>query len=254
MTELSFNEKGDGHAVLLIHGFPMNAEIWRNFVNVITPRLKAITIDLPGFGKSPLIDKDFSIDDVAEVVLENLEKNGVSTIVPIGHSLGGYVVLAMVNKKPSMFPGFCLFHSTVQPDSAEKKGSRNKVLEFIKTNGAKAFTSNFIAPLFSNPDHPDVTFVREMNMKTDATTLIEYTKAMRDRPDRMELLKKFKKPILIIAGGRDPGIPLSSIEEMATASQFPIVRILPDQAHMALIEDVQTTSAIVYDFVLKCYS
>lgn len=254
MTELSIYEKGDGHAVLFIHGFPMNAEIWRNFVNAIPPKLKAVTIDLPGFGKSPSIEKDFSIDDVAEVVLENLEKKGVKTIVPIGHSLGGYVVLAMVDKNPTMFPGFGLFHSTALPDSIEKKESRNKVLEFIKTNGAKAFTSNFIAPLFSNPDHPDVTFVREMNMKTDSTTLLAYTKAMRDRPDRLYLLKKFKKPILIIAGGKDPGIPLSSIEEMATSIQYPVIKVLPDQSHMALIEDVQTTSAIVYDFVLKCYS
>ena len=77
---------------------------------------------------------------------------------------------------------------------------------------------------------------------------------MRDRPDRLDLLKEFSKPILIIAGGRDPGIPLSSIEEMATLIQFPEIKILPDQSHMALVEDVQTTSAIVYDFVVKCYS
>lgn len=254
MTELSFNEKGDGHAVLLIHGFPMNAKIWRNFVNVITPRLRAITVDLPGFGKSPFIEKDFSLDDIAEVLLENLDKRGIKSIVPIGHSLGGYVALAMVNKNPSLFPGFGLFHSTALPDSIEKKESRNKVIEFIKKNGAKAFTSNFIAPLFSDPDHRDVPFVREMNMKTDEATLVAYTKAMRDRPDRLDLLKVFRKPILIIAGEKDPGIPLSSIKEMARLIQFPEIRILPDQSHMALVEDVQTTSAIVYDFVVKCYS
>lgn len=254
MTGLSFYEKGNGKPVLLIHGFPMNADIWSSFVNAITPRLKAITVDLPGFGQSPLVAKDFSLDDMAEIILENLDKQGIRSIVPIGHSLGGYVVLAMVNKNPSMFPGFGLFHSTALPDSSDKKESRNRVIEFIKKNGAKAFTSNFIAPLFSNPDHRDVPFVREMNMKTDETTLVAYTRAMRDRPDRSNLLREFTKPILIIAGGKDLGIPLSSIEEMATLIQFPVIRILPDQSHMALVEDVQTTSAIVYDFVLKCYS
>ena len=69
----------------------------------------------------------------------------------IGHSLGGYVALAMVEKRPDLFAGLGLFHSTAYADSAEKKQSRNKVIEFVNKNGAKAFTTNFITPLFADP-------------------------------------------------------------------------------------------------------
>ncbi|HEX5171363.1 MAG TPA: alpha/beta hydrolase [Cyclobacteriaceae bacterium] len=254
MIDLAFHNEGTGKAVLLIHGFPMNSDIWDKFIETFPSSLRTVTIDLPGFGKSPMLGESFTLDDIAEIVIENLEQRGLTEIVPIGHSLGGYVVLGMVNKKPSLFPGFGLFHSTAFPDSQEKKESRNKVIEFIDRNGVLAFTSNFIPPLFSNPSHPDVPFVREMNMKTDKATVVSYTKAMRDRPDRSDVLRKFKKPILLIAGGKDPGIPLASIQEQANSIQFPVLKILPEQSHMGLIEDVQTTSAIVYDFAMKCLS
>lgn len=252
--KLSFYEKGEGKAILLIHGFPMNASIWNKFSEPLVSAFKVISVDLPGFGSSPLLPGEFSLDDAADVIIQNLKEKKISEIIPIGHSLGGYVVLAMVAKTPDMFPAFGLFHSTALADSREKHESRNRVVEFIKKNGARAFTSNFIAPLFNNSEHPDVPFVREMNMKTDEQTLIAYTKAMRDRPDRSELLKTFKKPVLIIAGANDPGIPVSSIQEQTKLLPNAVVKILTDQSHMGLVEDVETTSSIVYEFVSNCYN
>jgi len=253
MNDLAFYERGNGKPLLLIHGFPMNAMIWEKFSNSLSSSFQIITVDLPGFGNSSLLKEPFSLEDVADVILENLDKKGIKEIIPIGHSLGGYVTLSMVGKAPSLFPGFGLIHSTAFADSAEKKESRNKVIEFIEKNGAIAFTSNFIAPLFSIPTHPDVPFVREMNMKTAERTLIAYTKAMRDRLDRTQIIKQYENPILFIAGEKDAGIPVTSIHQQAALAYNSEVKILPDQAHMALIEDVKTTSSIVYDFAMKCF-
>lgn len=254
MMKLSFYEKGKGKPVLLIHGFPMNASIWDKFSEPLSTSFKVISVDLPGFGNSPLLPGQFSLDDVAEVVIQNLHEKEIDQLIPIGHSLGGYVLLAMVRKKPEMFPGFGLFHSTALADATEKKESRNKVIEFIKKNGAKAFTSNFIQPLFSDSGHPGVPFVREMNMKTNADTLIGYLSAMRDRPDQSSLLEAYQKPILFIAGSKDPGIPVSTINQQAEKAANPTVKILGDQAHMGLIEDVETTSSIVYEFASNCFN
>lgn len=253
MNELSFYEKGNGKPILLIHGFPMNAGIWEKFSSTLTSSFQVITVDLPGFGKSPLLKEPFSIEDIAEVLIDNLIRKGIKKIIPVGHSLGGYVTLAMISKMPSLFPGFGLFHSTAFADSPEKKESRNKTIEFIKKNGAEAFSSNFIRPLFANPDHPDVPFVREMNMKTSEETLLAYTRAMRDRSDKTDVIKQYQHPILFIAGTKDPGIQVSSIQEQAAFNDRSEVKILPEQAHMGLIEDVQTTSEIVYDFSNKCF-
>jgi pimeloyl-ACP methyl ester carboxylesterase len=173
--------------------------------------------------------------------------------VAIGHSLGGYVTLAMVKRDPDRFAGFGLFHSTARPDTEEKRAGRDKAVAFIETNGAKAYTSNFIAPLFADSNHPDVPFVRELNIRANAETLVGYLRAMRDRPDRTDVLQSFPRPILFIAGGKDPVIAAEDVRMQAEMTSRGVHYELEHQAHMALVEDVPATSSRVYDFVLRCY-
>lgn len=253
MADIFLREEGQGRAVLLVHGFPMTSEIWTRFSPALSRKFRVILIDLPGFGNSRLPDLPISLDAVGRMVIEVLDKHRIDEVIPIGHSLGGYVVLSMVSANTARFPGFGLFHSTAMPDTPQKKASRNKVIEFINKNGAEAFTTNFITPLFANSHHPDVPFVREMNIKTKEPALIAYTEAMRDRPSYMDLIARYQEPVLFIAGGKDPGIPVKDIHEQASAAHKPVVHVLETQAHMALIEDVATTSSLVYDFVKRCY-
>lgn len=253
MADISIHDKGEGDVILLVHGFPMSSAIWDKFAARLLPSFRVVTLDLPGFGNSPLLPTPFTIEDVAAAFLDQLKAVGIGRMVAVGHSLGGYVTLAMVAKEPGLFAGFALLHSTARADSAEKKKSRTKTVEFINNKGARAFTGNFITPLFADSDHPDVPFVREMNIQAKAPALIAYTEAMRDRPDRRSLLSAFSRPVLFIAGARDPGIPVEEVREQAALASKGSLHILEDQAHMGLIEDVPTTSSLVYDFALRCY-
>lgn len=253
MSHISIHEEGKGNAILLVHGFPMSSAIWDKFARRLTPSFRVITLDLPGFGDSPLLPRPFSLDDVATVVLDKLDTMGVGKIVAVGHSLGGYVTLAMVARNPGLFAGFVLLHSTAKADSEEKKASRNKTIDLINKNGAHAFTRNFITPLFADSNHPDVPFVREMNIQAKAPALTGYTAAMRDRPDRTALLADFPRAVLFIAGAKDPGIPPADIRAQAAVTRDGSLHVLEDQAHMSLIEDVPTSSSLVYDFAVRCY-
>lgn len=253
MADISIHEEGKGNTILLVHGFPMSSAIWDKFARQLTPSFRVITLDLPGFGNSPLLPGSFTLEDVAAALLEKVEALGIRKMVAVGHSLGGYVTLAMVAKNPDLFAGFALLHSTAMADSEEKKKSRDKTIDFIKKNGAKAFTANFITPLFADSNHSDVPFVRDMNIQAEAPALTGYTAAMRDRPDRTALLADFPLPVLFIAGEKDPGIPLGDMRAQAALTPKGSLHILKDQAHMSLIEDVPTSSSLVYDFALRCY-
>ncbi|HEY8512703.1 MAG TPA: alpha/beta hydrolase [Cyclobacteriaceae bacterium] len=252
-NDIVFHESGSGRAVVLIHGFPMSSAIWRGFTSKLASSFRVITPDLPGFGDSPLPKGTFSIDDIAGIILRKADALGIDKMVAIGHSLGGYVTLAMVKREPDRFAGFGLFHSTARPDTEEKKAGRDKAIAFIGANGAKAYASNFIAPLFADGNHPDVPFVRELNIQAKSETLVGYLKAMRDRPDRTDVLRSFPRPILFIAGGKDPVIPAEDVRRQAEAASRGEYYELEQQAHMALVEDVPATSSLVYDFVLRCY-
>jgi pimeloyl-ACP methyl ester carboxylesterase len=133
-----------------------------------------------------------------------------------------------------LFAALGLFHSTAYADSADKKQSRNKAIEFVNKNGAKAFATNFITPLFSDPNHTAIEKVKKIAAESNESAVIGYTMAMRDRPDQIKTLKSLKKPTLFIAGAKDPGIPVESIHKQAAECQNPEIHVLSNVAHMAM--------------------
>lgn len=236
MTRLNYREAGSGAPVILIHGFPLNQHLWDEFGEKLSEEFHVITPDLPGFGKSGALPEGFSIEDVAAILLDFIEERGYGPSVIIGHSLGGYVTLAMAEQRPEALAGLCLFHSTAAGDSEEKKESRNKVVDFINKQGVHAYTSNFTAQLYADPLHSSITKVKNIAVTASAETVIGYTQAMRDRKDRIQVVKTFPRPMLFIAGEKDQSIPAHTILEQAALNENAEAVILPAVAHMGMFE------------------
>ena len=166
-----------------------------------------------------------------------------------GHSLGGYVTLAMVEQKPERFSSFGLFHSTALADSLEKKESRSKTIEFVNRNGALAFTSNFIPPLFANPDHEAVSFVKKIAIQTDQKTVVSYLEAMRERPDRTKVLQSFEGPILFLAGSMDAVIPLESLKTQVVMTKSGVLKVFEGIGHMGMFEATKESLECLASFL-----
>lgn len=252
MISLNFREWGTGPDVILIHGFPMNQHVWNDFAEKLSEGHRVITLDLPGFGKSPALKPGFSLEDVAAELLAFVNAKKTKSPVMVGHSLGGYAVLAMAEQEPRMMGGMCLFHSTALADSEEKKLSRNKVLEFIDKQGVQAFTSNFIGQLYADPQHSSITKVKNIAVQSVRETVEGYTRAMRDRKDRTSVVRTFHKPILFLAGEKDQGIPPDTIYKQSAMNPNAEAVVLPEVAHMGMFESESTCLKKIADFVEKC--
>lgn len=246
-----FRERGSGAPVVLLHGFPFTNQIWDSFAQKLAEDFRVITPDLPGFGKSPLPVAPLTIDLVAEILISWLREQKISNAVVIGHSLGGYVTLAIAKKSPTLLSAIGLFHSTAFADSQEKKESRNKVIEFIDKHGVEKFTSNFIGPLFADQQHPAIKTIQSIAVQASEHAVKSYTLAMRDRSDLTSVLKDFNKPILFIAGEKDGGIPIDAVKKQAQLSPFAEVHLLPQVAHMGMVESETQTLEIMRRFIKK---
>jgi len=247
---IHYTENGDGFPVVLIHGFCEDHHIWEQIVPHLSAEFRVITIDLPGFGESVALEMGHSIDDVAEVVLDVISNDlKINACIALGHSLGGYVVLAMAEKKENLFAGIGLIHSTANADSPERRITRNKVIEFVTSHGATPFVQSFIPPLFFDPANPAIPETVEIAERTPTSTLLSYTAAMRDRPDRNRVLKDFGNPVLFLAGEHDSIIPVESVRAQALQAKQPTLAILKRTAHMGMLERVSETTEVIISFV-----
>lgn len=242
-------EEGAGFALVLLHGFCESHKVWDDFAKPLARDYHVLQVDLPGFGSSASVIGLKSLEDVARRVYNALVAKGINKFCLIGHSLGGYVALAIEAMFSSAVAGLVLFHSTAKADTPEKRENRNKVVEFIKANGVAPFIENFIPPLFADPTHPAIAQAKLMGHASPQETVIWYTEAMRDRPDRTDTLAKAEKPVMLIAGERDSVIPKKTLEDQVTFLKEPTFIALDRSAHMGMFEQPVESMQALRQFI-----
>ena len=251
--EIYHEVTGDGPPLILIHGFCETQAIWKPLKNKLALTNKVYTIDLPGFGKSPLPARPFSISDVADLGNDWLAQQQFDEVFIIGHSLGGYVTLALAEHHPERLKAFGLLHSTALADDDEKKDSRNKTVEFVKKRGVQVFAESFVSQLFYLKNRQrlekEIDEVTQIAASTSQETLISYMEAMRDRPDRTHVLHQFDNPILFIAGDQDTSVPIEKSRAQFGFIANPTIEVLAEVGHMGMYEATQETFKIISRFV-----
>jgi pimeloyl-ACP methyl ester carboxylesterase len=247
---------GQGKPVMLVHGFGEIGDVWQNQVDALQNRFRLIVPDLPGSGRSEMIS-DMSVEGMAEILkgvlfeeTGDLEQAQVSVV---GHSMGGYVTLAFVEKYGAMLNSFGLFHSTAFPDSEEKKAARRKGIEFIRENGAFEFLKTTSPNLFSpktKEERPEMVnqFIESLK-DFSPEALIAYYEAMINRPDRVSVLKNFKKDILFVMGEHDNAVPLADGLKQCHLPQISHVHILHESGHMGMMEEAEKSNQVLEEFL-----
>jgi pimeloyl-ACP methyl ester carboxylesterase len=93
-TSLYVEQHGDGEPVLLLHGWPDSARLWRHQVPVLAERgFRVITPDLRGLGRSGRPDgvEPYRMRILVADVIAILDQLGVATAHVVGHDWGAGV-------------------------------------------------------------------------------------------------------------------------------------------------------------------
>ena len=253
---LHFFEKGQGPVLLFLHGFCESGEMWHYLADSLSTQYRVICPDLPGFGSSPITHPITCLEDVAEQLEEWMDALQIQNPIVMGHSLGGYVALALLERMGDRIQAIGLLHSTAYADDLEKKEMRNRTLTFLKKHGAAKFVTSFVPQLF--PDHRRIELAEAMaqaiedGKRSSLEGLLAYTVAMRDRKDRLGVLQQFAGPKLLLAGTLDGSVKIES--SRAQQEAFTHYIELEGVGHLGMVEEKEKTLAVVQDFVREVLS
>jgi len=207
-------------------------------------------LNLLGHGKSDCLGYVHSIEEMAKVVKFVLEVLEVKLVSLIGHSMGGYVALALAEADQSVVKGLCLMNSSAQEDSIERKKLRVRAVKMAQTN-YEALVSMSVSNLFTKDTRTQFLTAknnsRKIALETKVQGYIACTEGMRQRVNREHVLieGRFKK--LIIAGKKDPVLPYDSIVKEAERTGTNIVSF--SNGHMSHIENLLELIKILKEFV-----
>jgi pimeloyl-ACP methyl ester carboxylesterase len=252
-TAVSYFDKGEGKTIVLIHGFAGSKLYWEKVLPDLSLNNRVIAIDLPGHGDSEMELENYSIEDMAGLIKEFLDKLELEEVTMFGHSLGGYITLAFCELYPQYLNGFSLVHSTANPDSEEAKAGRESNAKKVLEQGPEEFIKGLSTKLFSK-DHTemnakDIEKTVKIGMSTSIKGVVNALLAMRDRPNRNDVLEKAEIPVLLIAGEQDQIIPP---EKTFTVKKENIEqRIIEGAGHMSMYEKPGELVKIMKDFLAK---
>lgn len=98
--DIHYNEVGEGHPLVLVHGGGPGASGWSNYnpnIPYLSQHFRVLAVDLPGWGQSqPVTYED---RDNSGALAEFLESLGISKAAVVGNSMGGASVIRLAYER-----------------------------------------------------------------------------------------------------------------------------------------------------------
>jgi pimeloyl-ACP methyl ester carboxylesterase len=236
--EIFYQIQGSGSVLVLLHGFLEASFIWDGYVALLSKTHQVVTIDLLGHGKTTVIAPIFTMEAQAEIVQEVMKKENITQAHLIGHSMGGYIALAFLEKFPKMVQKITLLNSTSLADNEERKALRDRAIVAVQQN-KDLYVGMAVANLFAEDSRTlfthEIEWIKQEAQKTSTEGIIACIKGMKTRKDQTFLLHQNLVPVQVILGEKDPVIPIESQEflnEILSVQVF----TFPD-GHMSWLEN-----------------
>ena len=112
-AHVRYEDRGEGPAVVLLHGFASSLETWSTVVPALSKKHRVLTLDLKGFGWTDRPEGDYSPPAQAQLVLDLMKARGIDRAQVVAHSWGSSVALQMALRAPERVTSLALYDAWV---------------------------------------------------------------------------------------------------------------------------------------------
>ena len=250
---IQYSETGKGKAIVLLHGFLENSSMWNIISTELSKKYRVICIDLLGHGKTENLGYIHTMEMQAELVKAVLNHLNLRKYILIGHSMGGYVALALAKLYPKNVKGISLMNSTALPDTEEKKINRDRAINAVKQNH-KTFIRIAIPMLFSEGNRlaftNEITQIISEALKISPQGIIASLEGMKIRENLTTIYDCANFPIQLIIGKQDPALAYETLLSQTKNTAVQTTEF-PD-GHMSHFENTKALILSFQKFIKKC--
>ncbi len=234
--------------LVLLHGFPMDRRIWTAQADALADLAEVVPLDFRGFGTSA-DDRPFSIDDLADDVHRWVD--GQPCVLG-GLSMGGYVALSVADRYPGDLAGLVLFDTKATADDAAARAKRDEMIALAAAGGAGAITAEMEPKLLSAAASDAIRArFRRMANGVPPATLARALAAMRDRPDRTDVLGRIGVPTLCVVGADDAVTPPAVVEALRRQIPGAELAVIDGAGHVPPVENPAAVNAVLRPFLTR---
>jgi pimeloyl-ACP methyl ester carboxylesterase len=250
---------------ILVHGWSSSAFAMSPLAQLLSQRFSCVSVDLPGYGKSPPLKERITIQDYAELMADLVEQISDGPVVFIGHSMGGMIGLNLALSHPVLIERMVLICPTISGRLSTMINLTVSPVNFLERFGLGQFlvsavegayvgiTDRFMRPV-SFADRTGITEEDYLRLRADARrpgqgkVRAESFIAMREN-DLSNRLSEVITPSLVIWGAEDNTVPLRDAGIVADEWRDVDLRLLPKAGHWPHFESPLITNRLVAAFL-----
>jgi pimeloyl-ACP methyl ester carboxylesterase len=211
-------ERGTGRTIVLLHGYPLNHDIWARQLETLSTDHRVVALDLPGYGLAADQPVPDTLSGFAETVHRELARRFPDPVVLAGHSFGGYIVLELMRTHPEVAEALLLANTRSGADPPEVREKRLETVRQVEDPerglDVDATAKGLVAPAEWTSNGPAAQAAREIVRRAPRAAVVGSLKAMARRPDLTPVLGEIGVPTLVVWGEADQLIPTDQTRSM----------------------------------------
>ena len=259
----------EGHpnrqVALLIHGWSSSWYAMSPLLGLVGQRFRAISVDLPGYGKSPPLGCRTTITAYADLLADFVETVTDGPVVLVGHSMGGMTSLTMALRYPALIERMVLIDPTISGRLSQSINFLISPITLLERFGLGSLivsaveqvmvgiTDSLMRPV-SFAERTGITEQDYMRLRADARqpgqgrARAECFLAMREN-DLRGRLHQIETPSLVLWGAEDNTVPLRDAGVVADEWPEADLRIIPKAGHWPHFEAPGVTRRQIASFL-----
>ena len=258
LSYLAAGPRACDRAVVFLHAFPLNAEMWMPQLRALPDGWAAVAPDFRGFGGSDPDDgrhprEDARLEDYADDVAALLDAVGAGRAAVCGCSMGGYAAFALLRRFPGRVNGLLLADTRVAADAETARASRAAMLDLLDREGPPAVAAEMRPKLVgptSAGERPGVVAAIDGLMGRATDRGIGYAVCrMLNRPDATADLAAFRGPVSVVVGEEDALTPPQEAASMAAVAPGAAFVRIAGAGHISNLEAPDAFNAAMLDWL-----
>ncbi|XP_056697055.1 protein PHYLLO, chloroplastic isoform X3 [Spinacia oleracea] len=264
-------ESRDGKTLLFLHGFLGTGEDWTSVMKALSRSAKCFSVDLPGHGRSQIQSRDsinptggqsLSIEVVAEVLSQLINKISTGKVTLVGYSMGARIALYMALRFSDKIDGAVM----ISGSPGLKDETERRIRAAKDDSRAHSLIAFGLAPFLENWYHGDLwnSFREHPSFEKIVASRLQHhdihclAKALSGlsigrQPPLWEDLKHCKVPLMFVVGEKDvkfKRISQDICRKMGETTNHEAVEI-PNCGHAVHLENPLAVVRLVRQFMTK---
>lgn len=247
-NDLSITRSGKGKAIILLHGWGMNASIFDPLCEDLNQYGQVYRVDLPGYGSSRW-DSALSFEDQTAQIVAQIPEGTL-----IGWSMGGLYATEMLRQNPGQYERLILIASN--PCFVQRPGWLCAVKESVFDDFARELDRGWAVTIrrflslqmLGNENAREI--IRGLMVQIEKTgqpdaEALKFGLALLKHADARPVLANCEIPIHMILGGRDAMVPSSLARDIGKVNAKIQVELIASAAHTPFISHTEQVVSMI---------